>query len=54
LFDDVTAMQKFEVWHKEHEAQLKKRSDEHRKQRQVRRFPTPNRRPQPRQEGGAE
>jgi small subunit ribosomal protein S16 len=54
LFDDVTAMQKFEVWHKEHEAQLKKRSDEHRKQRQVRRFPAgPNRRPQPRQEGGA-
>jgi small subunit ribosomal protein S16 len=56
LFDEVTAMQKFEVWHKEHEAQLKKRSDEHRKQRQARRNPNQGaRRPQPRQqEGGAE
>ncbi|HEY8397393.1 MAG TPA: 30S ribosomal protein S16 [Flavihumibacter sp.] len=56
LFDEVTAMQKFEVWHKEHEAQLKKRSDEHRKQRQARRYPNQGaRRPQPRQqEGGAE
>nr|WP_214447499.1 30S ribosomal protein S16 [Flavihumibacter rivuli] len=52
LFDEVTAMTKFEVWHKEHEAQIKKRNDEHRKQRQVRRH-QPVRRPQPRQEGGA-
>ncbi len=57
LFDDVTAMTKFEVWHKEHEAQLKKRADEHRKQRQgTGRRPMGSngpRRPQPRPEGGA-
>ncbi|MFT4023490.1 MAG: 30S ribosomal protein S16 [Flavihumibacter sp.] len=59
LFDDVTAMTKFEVWHKEHEAQLKKRADEHRKQRQgTGRRPMGGnyngpRRPQPRPEGGA-
>src|SRR5439155_18198811 len=28
LFDDVTAMQKFEVWHKDHEAQILKRQEE--------------------------
>ena len=59
LFDDVTAMTKFEVWHKEHEAQLKKRADENRKQRQgTGRRPMGGnyngpRRPQPRPEGGA-
>jgi small subunit ribosomal protein S16 len=31
LFDDVTAMTKFEVWHKEHEAQIKKRQEENRR-----------------------
>src|SRR3954467_14139942 len=31
LFDDVTAMTKFEGWHKEHEAQIKKRQEENRR-----------------------
>jgi small subunit ribosomal protein S16 len=31
LFDDVTAMTKFEVWHKEHEAQILKRQEENRR-----------------------
>ncbi|MFT3932986.1 MAG: 30S ribosomal protein S16 [Chitinophagaceae bacterium] len=31
LFDDVTAMTKFESWHKEHEAQILKRQEESRR-----------------------
>ncbi|MBV4359817.1 MULTISPECIES: 30S ribosomal protein S16 [Pinibacter] len=33
LFDDATAMIKFEAWHKEHEVQIKRRQEEHRKAR---------------------
>jgi small subunit ribosomal protein S16 len=33
LFDDATAMVKFQSWHVEHEAQLKKRQEENRKAR---------------------
>lgn len=57
LFDDVTAMQKFEVWHKEHEAQIKKRQEENRRSnpRGGGRRPqggAPNRRPERKAEGG--
>jgi small subunit ribosomal protein S16 len=31
LFDDATAMVKFQTWHSEHEVQLKKRQEENRK-----------------------
>ena len=31
LFDDETAMTKFQEWHNEHEAQITRRNDEHRK-----------------------
>ena len=33
LFDEVAAMQKFQKWHEEHEAHIKRRSEEHRKSR---------------------
>jgi small subunit ribosomal protein S16 len=31
LFDEAAAMQKFQKWHEEHEAHIKRRSDEHRR-----------------------
>ncbi len=40
LFDEATAMQKFQVWHNDHEAQLKKRSEENRRNQRSRRNPT--------------
>jgi small subunit ribosomal protein S16 len=39
LFDETTAMEKFQVWHGEHEAQIKKRSEENRRTQRVRRNP---------------
>ncbi len=33
LFDEAAAMQKFQKWHEEHEAHIKRRSEEHRKSR---------------------
>ncbi|HEY2726779.1 MAG TPA: 30S ribosomal protein S16, partial [Parafilimonas sp.] len=33
LFDEVAAMQKFQKWHEEHEAHIKRRSEEHRRSR---------------------
>ena len=39
LFDDATAMQKFQVWHAEHEAQIKKKSEENRKAQRNKRNP---------------
>ena len=49
LFDEVAAMQKFQKWHEEHEAHVKKRSEENRRARTagrpqpaVRRVETPN------------
>jgi small subunit ribosomal protein S16 len=58
LFDVITAMQKFEVWHKEHEAQIMKRQEENRRSnpRGGGRRPqggAPYRRPQPRPEAGS-
>ncbi|MBS4042438.1 MAG: 30S ribosomal protein S16 [Chitinophagaceae bacterium] len=34
LFDDATAMEKFQAWHTEHEASLQRRNTEHKKVRQ--------------------
>ena len=39
LFDDATAMEKFQVWHTEHETQIKKRSEENRRAQRTRRNP---------------
>lgn len=36
LFDDATAMEKFQAWHVEHEANVTRRSQEHRKAKQAR------------------
>lgn len=33
LFDEATAMVKFQSWHEEHEQNLRRRNEEHRKQR---------------------
>ena len=35
LFDDATAMEKFQTWHVEHEANIERRSNEHRKAKQA-------------------
>jgi small subunit ribosomal protein S16 len=37
LFDEATAMEKFTKWSAEHDAQVRKRQEEHRKSRQTRR-----------------
>ena len=37
LFDEATAMQKFQTWHEEHEANQKRRAEENRKNRMSRR-----------------
>ena len=39
LFDEAAAMEKFQVWHGEHEEQIRKRSDENRRSQRVRRTP---------------
>ncbi len=39
LFDEATAMEKFQVWHNEHEAQIRKRSEDNRRNQRVRRTP---------------
>jgi small subunit ribosomal protein S16 len=39
LFDDAAAMEKFQVWHTEHEAQTRKRSEENRRAQRTRRNP---------------
>jgi small subunit ribosomal protein S16 len=36
LFDEATAMVKFQKWHEEHEAAVRKRSEEHRKTQRAR------------------
>jgi small subunit ribosomal protein S16 len=37
LFDDATAMQKFQSWHSEHEASVKRRADEHKQAKAAKR-----------------
>ena len=44
LFDDATAMEKFQAWHSEHEAQYKKKQEEAMKQRRFQRNPPYQRR----------
>ena len=39
LFDDAAAMEKFQVWHTEHEAQIRKKSEENRRAQRTRRNP---------------
>jgi small subunit ribosomal protein S16 len=39
LFDEATAMTKFQAWHDEHESNVRRRNDEHRKQRRNSRQP---------------
>jgi len=41
LFDEATAMVKFQKWHEEHEAAVRKRSEEHRKTQRARKPTTP-------------
>lgn len=41
LFDDATAMTKFQKWHEEHEANLKRRNETHRNQQRQRKAYTP-------------
>lgn len=41
LFDDATAMTKFQTWHNEHEANITRRSDEHRKTQRAKKAYTP-------------
>lgn len=54
LFDDVTAMTKFETWHKEHEAQVKRKQEEHRKARFSKRPQPSFRRVERKPEGGGQ
>lgn len=49
LFDEATAMEKFQKWHSEHEAQIKKRQEEAMRNRRGRR-PQGGRRPEKRTE----
>ncbi|WP_037360314.1 30S ribosomal protein S16 [Asinibacterium sp. OR53] len=41
LFDDATAMTKFQAWHSEHEANITRRNEEHRKAQRARKAYTP-------------
>ncbi|XVJ66465.1 MAG: 30S ribosomal protein S16 [Lacibacter sp.] len=52
LFDQATAMEKFQAWHSEHEAAEAKKRDEARKFKMARRFT--GRRPAPRRQEGGE
>jgi small subunit ribosomal protein S16 len=57
LFDEATAMTKFQTWHTEHESQIRKRQEEAQRERRARRNPTyqrRERRPAPDAGGSAE
>ncbi|WP_317126711.1 30S ribosomal protein S16 [Pseudocnuella soli] len=56
LFDDATAMEKFQSWHLEHEAQIQKRQQQAMQERRARRNPPYRRqeRPAPRASEGQE
>jgi small subunit ribosomal protein S16 len=41
LFDEATAMSKFQVWHNEHEAQITRRSDAHKSKQRAKKAYTP-------------
>ncbi len=38
LFDDATAMVKFQAWHEEHEAQIARKNEEHKKAQRAKRI----------------
>jgi len=54
LFDEATAMVKFQKWHEEHEATVKRRTEEHRKAQRARRSGPPARRYEQRDQGSAQ
>ena len=55
LFDEATAMEKFQKWHSEHEAQIRKRQEEAQRERRGRRNPPAQRRERrPAPNGGTE
>jgi small subunit ribosomal protein S16 len=41
LFDETAAMTKFQVWHSEHEANITRRTDEHRKNQRAKKAYVP-------------
>ncbi|TMO20992.1 30S ribosomal protein S16, partial [Pseudoalteromonas sp. S4492] len=41
LFDDATAMTKFQVWHNEHEANVARRNEEHRSKQRAKKAYVP-------------
>ena len=41
LFDEAAAMTKFQAWHSEHEVNITRRSDEHRKNQRAKKVYTP-------------
>lgn len=54
LFDDATAMEKFQAWHGEHEAQIKQKQEASMRERRARRNPPyrrTERRPQQNEQG---
>jgi len=53
LFDEATAMVKFQKWHEEHEAAVKRRTEEHRKAQKARRSGPPVRRVDQRDQSNA-
>jgi small subunit ribosomal protein S16 len=54
LFDEATAMTKFQSWHSEHEAQIRKRQEEAQRERRGRRTPPYQRRERRPAPGGSE
>ena len=54
LFDEATAMVKFQKWHEEHEANIARRNEENRKQVRSRRTPPTIRKSEPVQAGPTE
>lgn len=54
LFDDATAMVKFQAWHDEHETQIARKNDEHKKAQRARRTQPVVRKVEAKPEGGAE
>jgi len=54
LFDETTAMVKFQKWHEEHEAAVKRRSEEHRKNQRAKRGGAPVRRVERKDESSAQ
>jgi len=52
LFDEATAMEKFQTWHSEHESQVRKRQEEAQRAKRAKRNQT-SRRPERKPEGNA-